>query len=120
MLANAVDDRVEFRVEQRLAATDGDHRGAKLCQFVDPPEHRLGRDRFGEIVVFVAVVAGEIAAADGNNVRQQRVLGRDQSAQHLPCPTDFSVEILQVRPNDFLAGCHSGQYWVIRAQAEAK
>src|SRR5438128_113152 len=64
-----VDDRVECRVEQRLATTDGDHRSAKFRQFVDPPEHRLGRDRFGEIVVFVAVLAGEIAAADGNNVR---------------------------------------------------
>ena len=66
--ANAGDDRVEVRMEQRFAAADRDNRGSKRRQLVDALQHLLGSDRFREAVEFVAVSARKIAAADGNDV----------------------------------------------------
>ena len=40
--------------------------------------HRLDRDGLREIVVFVAVGAGQIAAADGNDVRQDGMVDGGQ------------------------------------------
>ena len=65
----ARDDIVEIGVQQRLAAGERQDAGAQVGQLVDPGDHHLGRDGLREIVVFVAVGAGQIAAADGNNVR---------------------------------------------------
>ena len=86
VLADAADDVVELRMQQRLAAADGDHGRAQLAQLVHAAEHGLERHRLGEIVVLVAVFAGQIAAAHGDDVRQQRMIGGGQGAQHLRAP----------------------------------
>jgi hypothetical protein len=44
---------------------------AQLGQFVHAREHLIGRNGLGEIVVLIAILAGQIAAANRNNVRQQ-------------------------------------------------
>ena len=68
--ANAADDVVEFGMQQRLAAADGDDGRTEGGEAVDAAEHLVERDGLREIVVFVAIRAREIAAADGNDVRQ--------------------------------------------------
>ena len=69
------DDVIEFGMQQRLAAAESDDRRAKTRQFVDAALHCLPRDRFGEIVVLVAIGTGEIAAANWDDVRQDWVVG---------------------------------------------
>jgi len=61
-LASVVFDNRNF------GASDGEPR-----QEIDPAKHLFQRDRLGEIIKLVAVRAGEVAAADGNQVRQNRV-----------------------------------------------
>ncbi len=60
---------VEVGMQQRFAAADGDDGRAHFAEAVDAPEHFLERHRLGEIVEFVAVGAGEVAAADRDDVR---------------------------------------------------
>ena len=77
--ADAPDNVVEIRVKQRLAAADGNDRRAQLRQLVDAPEHGLGRNRLREVVKLVAVLAGKIAAPHRDDVRQQRMVRRQES-----------------------------------------
>jgi len=76
------DDVVEFGVQQRLAAADRDDGRPQLAQLVDAAEHGVQRDWAGDIVEFVAVRAGQIAAAHGDDVGQQRVLGGNNRLGH--------------------------------------
>ena len=83
--ANAADNFFQMRVQQRLASADGNDRGAERRQQIDAVEHLFQRDGLGEIVKLVAVSAGKIAAADGNQVRQDRVaLGGKPLGNHAP------------------------------------
>src|ERR1017187_8058988 len=82
--AYAGDQQVEIGVEQGLAAGDGDDGGAERRQVVQPGVHGVHRDGLGEIVELVAVGARQVAAAHGDDVRQNGVLGRGQPlADHL-------------------------------------
>ena len=78
--ADAADDVVEFGMHQRLAAGDGDDRGAQRAQLVDAAIHFVDRHGLREVVELVAVGAGKVAAAHGNDVRQQRMVGRGERA----------------------------------------
>src|SRR6185436_650742 len=83
--ANARDNPVELGMEQGLAATLGDDGAAEFVQAVDAAEHFGERDGLGEIVELVAVGAGKIAAADGDDMGQDRVSGGGQAAgNHAP------------------------------------
>jgi hypothetical protein len=74
-----------MRMQQWLAPADGDNRGAERGEKIDATEHLLQRDGLGEIVKLVAVRAGKIAAADGNQVRQDRVAFRGKPlGNHAP------------------------------------
>src|SRR5215472_5777527 len=68
MRADAADDVVELRMKQSLAAADGDQRGAPRGQLVDAPVHLFDRHGIGEVIVLVAVGAGEIAPTHGDDV----------------------------------------------------
>ena len=76
--ADAGDDQVQVGMQQRLAAADGDDAGAQVGQPVEPLVHVVERHGLGMIVVLVAVGAGKIAAAHGNDVRQHRMAGGGQ------------------------------------------
>ncbi len=77
-LADAGDDQVEIGVQQRFAAGDGDDGGAERRQVVEARVHGVHRHGLGEIVVLVAVGAGQVAAAHGNHVRQDGMVGGGQ------------------------------------------
>ena len=63
--AHAADDVVEIGVGERLAARDADHGGSQASQVVDAPVHFLERHRRRNLVVLVAVGAGEVAEPHG-------------------------------------------------------
>ena len=67
------------RMQQRFAAADGHDRRAQPRQVIDALLHGLERHRLGELVVLVAVLAREIAAAHGDDVRHHRMVGGGQS-----------------------------------------
>ena len=73
--ANVGDDVIEFGMQQRLAATESDDRRAETRQFVDAALHRFRRNRLGEVVELVAISTGEIAASNGDDMRQHWVVG---------------------------------------------
>src|ERR1700733_9198411 len=78
MLANPGDEVIQFGMEKRLAAADGDYGCSEFAQLVDPLEHGSERNRWGKIVIFIAIFARQIAAPHRNDVRKQRMIGRDQ------------------------------------------
>ena len=85
VVADAADDFVEIGMEERLASADGDDRGAERAQAIDAGLHFFERHGLGEVVELVAVRAGKVAAAHGDDVRQQRVFGREQRfGNHAP------------------------------------
>ena len=56
-LADAVNDVIEFGMQERLAAADRDDRCAQVRELVDPLEHGLDRHGLRKVVVLVAVFA---------------------------------------------------------------
>ena len=108
VLADACDDRVQLRMQQRLAAADGNDRCAHRAQPVDSLEHFLRRHRLRKIVEFVAVRAGQIAAADGNDMHQQRMARGDKSLRDHAELAQFAMRREQFSAN-FLACGHG--FW---------
>ena len=49
------------------------------AKLIEPLVHGLQRNRLGEIVVLVAIGASQVAAAHGNDVRQNRMIGGGQA-----------------------------------------
>ena len=69
-------------------------------------EHGVSRNRLGKIVVFVAVFASQIAAADGNDVRQQRMVRGGKCPRDHARPAEIAVERLQTAAQIGRAGRH--------------
>jgi hypothetical protein len=80
--AHVRDEFVELRMQQRLAAADGDHRGAHVREQIDAAFHFVDRHRVREIVEFVAVGAGQIAAADRDDVNEQGMARGEEAPGH--------------------------------------
>ena len=78
VFANVADDFFKLRMEQRFAAADGDDGSSHCREVVQTEFHFFERDGLGNLVVFVAIAAIEIAAAHGDDMDQDRVLGREQ------------------------------------------
>jgi hypothetical protein len=70
-------------MEQRFSAADGDDGRAKIAEEIDAAQHLVGGHGLGEIVELVAVGAGEIAAADRDEMREQRMVGRHDGLEDL-------------------------------------
>ena len=78
---------VQLGVQHRLPSADGDHGGAQSGQMVDPTHHILDGHRRRDLVELVAVGAGKVAAADGDEVGQHRMPGGKQGfGNHAPFP----------------------------------
>src|SRR5207302_1375395 len=91
------DNPVQLRMQQRLAATDGYDRGAERAKLVHALEHEIGRHRLRKIVILVAIFACEIAASNWNEMRQQRMIGREES------PGDLAPAVNAARERDHAA-----------------
>ncbi len=94
-LANATDNLIEFRMQQRLAAADRNHRRPQRSQLVHSLKHHFGGHGLRKIVVFVAVLAGQVAAPYGNDMRQQRMVRRSERARDHARPPQIAMEGLQ-------------------------
>ena len=70
---------VEIGVQQRLAAADVDRARAEQREPIDAVEHQLCGHRLRVLVVLVAVRARQVAAADRND------LGEDRMSRGLEC-----------------------------------
>src|SRR6185437_7584819 len=66
--ADAANNVVKLSMEQSLAAADGNESCAERRQLVNAVVHLFERYGLRDIVVFIAVGTGEIAAAHGNDV----------------------------------------------------
>ena len=82
--ADVPDERVELGMEHRLAAAEGDHRRAERRELVYTTFHQRGRHGRRHLVVLVAVAAVDVAAADRDDLHEERVGGVDQPARELP------------------------------------
>src|SRR5215510_5891825 len=82
--ANALDQGFQFGVKQRLSPAEGDGQRSELGEPVYATRHLFNRHRFGRLVVFVAIGAGEIASANGDDLRQYRAIWRLQRRRDHP------------------------------------
>src|SRR5215510_10938582 len=72
--ANSLDQGFQFGVKKRLAAAEGDGQRSERGEPVNATRHLFNRHWLGRLVVFVAIGAGEIAAANGDDLRQYRAI----------------------------------------------
>ena len=106
VLADAGDDGVQIGMQQRLAAADRDDGGAhcsprrSMRRNISSSGHGLGK-----IVEFVAVGAGQIAAAHGNDMHQQGMPRGSETLGEHPDLAQLAVRGEQF-PANFLAGIH--------------
>src|SRR5262245_12773267 len=84
MTANSLDQSFQLGVKQRLAAAEGDGQRPELGEPVYATRHLFNWHRFGRLVVFVAIGAGEIASANGDDLRQYRAIRRLQRRRDHP------------------------------------
>lgn len=111
---------VQIRMQQRLSATNGDNGCAQFRQLVHAIKHSFGRDRLREIVVFIAVLASQIAAAYGNDVRQQRMIGGYECTGNHARPAKITVQRQHPAAKTCTAGRHQFRYYSIRPYATAE
>jgi len=101
VLANARDDGVEIGMQQGLSAADGDDGGAHGAQAVDALKHFFGGHGIREVVEFVAVGAGKIAAASGYDVREKRMALRRESLDDHADLANLAMRGKEFSPNCF-------------------
>jgi hypothetical protein len=83
MLADASNDRVEIRMEQRLTAAQRDDAGPERRQLIDAAENVVDRNRQRPVIVLVTVRARQVAPPNRNEVRGDRLIRESQrSNQH--------------------------------------
>ena len=90
--ADPADQDIEVRVQHGLAAAERDHGRAEIGELVDPIEHRRGWNRRRNLVVLVAVAAVDVAAADRDDLYEQRVGGMGEPAGELPQGARFTAD----------------------------
>src|SRR6266496_4796344 len=81
--AHATDNLIQLRMQQRLATADGNHGSPEFTKLIYAAENQIQRHWLGEVVVLVAVFACQITTTHGNKVRQQRMVGGEESPGNL-------------------------------------
>src|SRR5579875_2288115 len=74
VLTDGADDFVQVRMQQRLAAAEGNDAGFEAAEQRDAVTNGIERHGFRVAVVLVAIGAGEITAADRDNMRHDRMV----------------------------------------------
>ena len=72
------DDVVQVRVQQRFAPADGDDRTAHVRQEIQALLHLVQRHRRREIVVFIAIGAGQVASPSRDDMHEEGMLRGNQ------------------------------------------
>src|SRR5579862_3552252 len=88
--SDSLDDVIQLGMGQGLAAGDADHGRTQAAEVVDAAVHLLEGDGLGDLVVLVAVGAGEIAEARGDDLGKDGVAGGSQGASDHAIFADFS------------------------------
>jgi len=91
-VANSSNDRIEIRMQRRLAAAQRDDSCAKIGQAIDPPQHGFEWHGGRMFVVFIAIGAIQVAAPDGHDLCQNRVRGRLHGAHEHARLAELEVE----------------------------
>ncbi len=82
MRTNVTNDLIELGVHHRLAAGNRDNGRAKFGKLIQPALHHVQRYGFRDLIVFVAIPAGQITASHRDNVRQHDMVSRSQRARN--------------------------------------
>jgi hypothetical protein len=101
---NVPDHLVQLGMQQRLAPADGDHRRSQRSQPVHAPEQLPCGHGRREVVILVAVGAGKIAPAHGDQMHQQRVLLVQQAPPHARPHPSPAMRRFRLAP-DFCCQC---------------
>ena len=91
---DVTDDFIQLGVEHRFPAADGNDGSSEISQQVDAPQHLGGGHGSRHRVELVAVGAGKVAAPDGHDVSDDRVMRGVHSARkeaRLPQPTAYGT-----------------------------
>src|SRR6266571_6999844 len=78
MVASPRNNVFELRMQQRLASAKRDRCCSKVAESINTLQKNIRWNRVGKIVKLVTVGAREVAASNGNKMRENRVLGREQ------------------------------------------
>jgi hypothetical protein len=78
MMASTCNNVFELRMQQRLASAKRDCCCSKVGESINTLQKNIRWNRVGKIVKLVTVGAREVAASNGNKMRENRVLGREQ------------------------------------------
>src|SRR5579864_7535344 len=105
---DAANHIVEFGMHERFASRDGDDGSSESTQLVDAAVHLVDWHRFGEIVKLVAVSTGQVAAAHGNDVCQERVVGGCEGTHSHLRATQIAVRGKSFTPDRCEYGGHDG------------
>src|SRR5579884_366275 len=107
-MPDAPDNSVQIRMHERLAAADRDYRRAKFSQLINPAKHLFKGYGLGEIVELIAVLACQITAPHGNDVRQQGMVCGNERSYNFPGPAKIALRVQQAA-TEIMAG--ERQHW---------
>src|SRR5215470_3218447 len=96
VLTDSLDNQVEFWMQQRLAPANGDDGRSKFSKAIDTAVHRLDRHWLRDVVVFVTVSAGEIAAPHWHDMCHYGMVGVRESFTDHPKFADSSRSCSEV------------------------
>src|SRR5688572_30751684 len=84
MLSDAADDFIELGMQKRFATAEVHTQRPKPCKVIDAANHLGSRYGFREIIVFVAIGAGEVATARRNDLYENRTERRSPGSRNHP------------------------------------
>ena len=97
-LANVANHFVEIGMKERFASADGDDGGAEAREIVEAALHFFERNWIREIVELIAIGAGKIASAHGNNVRENWRARGNSAPRQLADFAQTSAPVAQTAP----------------------
>jgi hypothetical protein len=113
--ADSRDDLVQVRVQQRLSSADGDDGRSQPAEVVDAGQHLLGVDGLGDVVVFIAISASQVAAPGRDDVSHHGVARVDGPPGDHRQLADPALEGCPVAPCPETVVRHASMYSPIRS-----
>src|SRR5260370_2906351 len=104
MPTGGADDLVEIRMQQRFSASEGNRRGLQSSEMIDAGEQILQRNGRREIVILIAIAAGQVATTCYHDLSQERIVARPDSPGQEPRPRNEAFE--PVESGSIAHRCH--------------